>query len=438
MVTIDQITAYDISAYQRLLVLAPHEDDETLGAGGVIQIALQAGMQVKVVMETNGDGSKFGAIVDYRNPFPNAAEYVRMGETRQKETLAALALLGISSKDVIFLGYPDRGTGILWIRNWSAQDPFHSPFTTYSQSPYQNTYNPQSVYAGEDLLKDLGSIIQSYQPDLIIIPHPEDFHPDHWGLSNFVRLAIRLEQVSNPGYKPVLLAYLVHRNDYPIPAGYLPNDYLEPPAAIYAVNNDWVKVELSEENETLKNNAILEYKSQLSTMRKLLESFVRKNELFTPPQSVTIPHIAKGDANDPSTWQQADGSSVLPFGHDPVRDSTTRVIVGSGDIAMLYAGITDDQTLHYCMQLRANAESIFSYILQIKSFDGMQFTDYQSKFGGSENVDPAAVRNGKYICTSKTLAELNNPVFLMAGAEVQGEASLVIDRSAWQLIEMGK
>ena len=39
----------------RILVLAPHPDDETLGAGGVIQRALEAKAHVKIVFLTYGD-----------------------------------------------------------------------------------------------------------------------------------------------------------------------------------------------------------------------------------------------------------------------------------------------------------------------------------------------------------------------------------------------
>lgn len=45
----------------RLLVIAPHCDDETLGCGGIIQGVLAAGGEVMVVIMTNGDGFTFAA-----------------------------------------------------------------------------------------------------------------------------------------------------------------------------------------------------------------------------------------------------------------------------------------------------------------------------------------------------------------------------------------
>src|SRR3954451_20581648 len=43
-------------AHADVLVVAPHPDDDVLGAGGVIQQALAIGKSVVVVFMTNGDG----------------------------------------------------------------------------------------------------------------------------------------------------------------------------------------------------------------------------------------------------------------------------------------------------------------------------------------------------------------------------------------------
>jgi LmbE family N-acetylglucosaminyl deacetylase len=45
-----------ISHKTRLMIFSPHPDDESLGAGGLIQRVLKAGGRVKVVFMTNGDG----------------------------------------------------------------------------------------------------------------------------------------------------------------------------------------------------------------------------------------------------------------------------------------------------------------------------------------------------------------------------------------------
>jgi len=146
-----------------------------------------------VVIETNGDGYLFATMEEFRKVFPGTKDYIRMGDIRQQESLAALSVLGVAKDEVSFLSYPDRGTPELWIKNWSRQNPYESPYTGTSRSPYALTFDPESNYSGEDLLKDLRTIIHDYHPDLVIYPNPEDVHPDHRGLANFVTLALQLE-----------------------------------------------------------------------------------------------------------------------------------------------------------------------------------------------------------------------------------------------------
>jgi len=47
----------------RILILAPHPDDEAIGTAGVIQKALRAGAALKVVLFTNGDHNEWAFIV---------------------------------------------------------------------------------------------------------------------------------------------------------------------------------------------------------------------------------------------------------------------------------------------------------------------------------------------------------------------------------------
>ena len=44
--------------YDRILILAPHPDDETIGAAGAIQQAIKAGADVNVVCYTKGDANQ--------------------------------------------------------------------------------------------------------------------------------------------------------------------------------------------------------------------------------------------------------------------------------------------------------------------------------------------------------------------------------------------
>jgi LmbE family N-acetylglucosaminyl deacetylase len=88
----------------RLVVLAPHPDDESLGVGGTLAAAVAAGVAVTVVFLTSGEGSHRGSAT-----YPAHA----LAATREGEALAALASLGVAETQVMFLGLPDSGLGTL-------------------------------------------------------------------------------------------------------------------------------------------------------------------------------------------------------------------------------------------------------------------------------------------------------------------------------------
>ena len=116
---------FPLPGHQRVLIMAPHNDDEVLGSAGLIQESLRQGAQVKVVLATNGDGYRLGTMEDLRRLRLRHNDYIRMGDMRQQESLNALKLLGVSAEQVIFLGYPDRGHGDLVERSLGAQQPVY-------------------------------------------------------------------------------------------------------------------------------------------------------------------------------------------------------------------------------------------------------------------------------------------------------------------------
>ena len=96
--------------YDRVLIMAPHPDDETIATAGVIQSAKKSGAAVKVMCFTNGDHNELSFIV-YEKRIPlKSGEFIHMGETRRNETIAAMRSLGLEEADLAFLGYPDFGT----------------------------------------------------------------------------------------------------------------------------------------------------------------------------------------------------------------------------------------------------------------------------------------------------------------------------------------
>lgn len=83
---------------QRVIVVAPHPDDEVLGAGGLIQAAVNRGVPLKIVAVTDGEGS---------HPCSNAPMRFDLARVRFLESLVALRRLGCSEPEIVQLHFPD-------------------------------------------------------------------------------------------------------------------------------------------------------------------------------------------------------------------------------------------------------------------------------------------------------------------------------------------
>src|SRR5438876_10308231 len=93
----------------RVLIVAPHIDDESIGAGGYALDAVANGADVYVVFLTAGDCNRFSARILHKTPRPTASNYLSVGRTRIAEAKEAMHLLGIRDGNFFILGYPDRG-----------------------------------------------------------------------------------------------------------------------------------------------------------------------------------------------------------------------------------------------------------------------------------------------------------------------------------------
>lgn len=86
----------------RVVVVAPHPDDEVLGVGGLLSILASAGARVELVAVTDGEASNPGGSVPPQD----------LAVRRRAETSAALGRLGVPA-DVTHLGLPDGGAADL-------------------------------------------------------------------------------------------------------------------------------------------------------------------------------------------------------------------------------------------------------------------------------------------------------------------------------------
>lgn len=430
------LAPFSVEGYHKVLILAPHCDDESLGAAGIIQAARNSGIDVRVVIATNGDGYLFATLRDFRRFYPRPQDYIKMGILRQQESLRALRVLGLGPKKVIFLSYPDRGTSALWEKNWSAKSPYRSPYSGVIRSPYPITFNPVSVYAGEDLLNDLKSILDAYQPDLIIYPHPDDVHPDHWGLSAFTRLALAIIQREKPDYQPDTYAYLVHRPDFPRPKGLKPAEHLLPPAKLFDLDPNWLRYDLTQSEIDQKEKAVSQYRSQLSLLRTLLESFVRSNELLAQPAAKVLPILSEGEPDNPDSWRDMDGRQVPPIVEDPTKDFITRELAPAADLVAVYAARDGNDQLFLCAQLDAKPRTNFVYTLRVKAIATDTVVDAVASNRPLQRDWKIARLIGRYVCNQMSMTDLGEPWLIFVGASSQGNGVGILDQVAWQNIEV--
>ena len=98
-----------LTADDRVLMIAPHPDDESLATGGLIQRAVAAGAQVRVLFLTSGENNPWPQRFLERRCRISLEDRAQWGKRRRQEALAALAVLGTEEKSARFLNLPDQG-----------------------------------------------------------------------------------------------------------------------------------------------------------------------------------------------------------------------------------------------------------------------------------------------------------------------------------------
>lgn len=314
----------------RLLIIAPHCDDETLGPGVLLSRALKAGLKVKVIIVTNGDGFTLAVDEDFFTMHPSSRDYREFGYQRQQESINALAELGLSSNDIYLLGYPDTGVAHLWTEFWDNDKRYFSKFTQTNISPYNDSFNKRAPYTGVSLLTDLEKIVREYKPTHIYYPHPLDRHPDHWGVNAFVKYLLEANHWRNIQER----LYLVHRGNWPVPKLPRPSMELYPPVKLTGLGTEWRDFRFQNAEANLKKSAILQYHTQIRAMKGFLLAFVRSSELFGHYRDFTLPRKSQ-------MLRDSDNDTLAIA--DPVEDVVTRDVDRSADIKAIYSYVANDK-----------------------------------------------------------------------------------------------
>jgi LmbE family N-acetylglucosaminyl deacetylase len=276
-------------------VFAPHPDDESIGAGGVIQQALAGGKKVRVVFATSGDAYPQAAAALFKKPLAGLgpADYVSLAATRQREAVAAGTVLGLSASSLVFLGYPDGALAAVHA-NESAS-PVQSPTTgrrsTYGPAvaDYHTLVHGQpAVYTRSGAVADVVEILRASEPSTVYVTDLVDTHSDHAATFELVA-----EAAASLDYAGELLTFVVHSGPnecWPFPNGATPQSGFEQHAAngtTYPIGAYWpppVRVPVTPSQCEVKLRAIAAHASQCAVDGEYLDSFVKSEELFWRPR----------------------------------------------------------------------------------------------------------------------------------------------------------
>lgn len=138
---------------QKVLILAPHPDDEVFGCGGAAALLQQRGAAIDVVVLTDGAG------------FSADEERQAITQTRQAETNAALAILGLQPAQ--FWGIPDRS--LVYDEAWAQRIVSQLRGVDLVFAPSLSEVHPDHAATGRAVLAAVQSLVHRGErvPDIL-------------------------------------------------------------------------------------------------------------------------------------------------------------------------------------------------------------------------------------------------------------------------------
>jgi len=221
----------------RVLIIAPHFDDETIAAGGYIQRAEKNKAAVEIVIVT--DGNRRG-----------------VGSERKEEFTSVAKSLGATPQQLKLLNLPE-----FYLKE------------KVSKNDLANTFKEQ---------------IDRFKTTIIVYPDSYDQNPDHKYIGQTLDDLLKLRT------DLFAYTYLVHWKYFPQPVGLHTEKHMTPPVQLLDFSHNWQRFDLTQGEESQKLTTLELYKSQLRylLLHDLLVSMVRENELFSQkltPASIIQP-----------------------------------------------------------------------------------------------------------------------------------------------------
>ena len=276
----------DVPAGTRLLVIAPHPDDDVLGTGGLMQRVKSTGGTVRIVYLTDGDGYPDGVRDEEHIATPTAKNYLGYGKQRRREARAALVRLGLADAFQTFLGFPDGGLCQLTRAYWSdRRAAYRSPYTRLTRPLKSELLVPSTRYRGEDLSQELALVIGDFKPTMIAVPRQEDQHADHCAAWFFLADSLTDVRRVHPEYRTDVINYIIHFNTWPFEDD---GPRLDPPPGLRGGASGWMQLALTPAETRTKRQALRRFTTQMHVMDWFLDGFARSNEVFSRPRPFKV------------------------------------------------------------------------------------------------------------------------------------------------------
>ena len=213
----------------RLMIFAPHPDDEAIACGIIVQHADRAGAAIRVVYATDGENNPWPQRVLECKWRLNETDRRRWGKLRRVEALAALQVLGVHPSYAQFLALPDQGLTDLLVTDCRST------------------------------LKRLATAMSNWPPTDLLVPSVADTHPDHSALGVMLRLVL----AQSFPYEPQMSvwSYAVHGESA-------------------ALRDRAQELRQSKKETTVKQRAIRSHKTQLKLSRRRFLAYAARPERF--------------------------------------------------------------------------------------------------------------------------------------------------------------
>lgn len=425
------------SATDRVLVLAPHPDDESLGCGGVLHDAVAAGVPAHVAFLTNGDANELSFLVWQKHPVVTRGGALTMGRLRGQEAVRAATALGLPADAVTLLGYPDAGTMPMWTDGWGAAPPHRSLITRVSAVPYETALRPGAAYKPAEVIRDLQTVLRRVRPTRVFVSHPADAHSDHRAWYVYARAAL-WETPELPA--PTIHPFLIHHAHWPTEAINPPATPLEPPPLLGS-EIAWMRRPLTAGAQEAKRRALEAHATQMAYSKRFMLGFVRANELY-------------GDFSPAALRRPGDHADLLAgpvaSGLDPRAEPPLAVRESFVGIEWRRAERVDDTLLATVELSRRLLPGTHAVLHFFGARPGRPFADMpkirvevsaaghhvRDQAGSLSSAQVIVRRDGHFLTVTVPLALLGRPERLLAGAETI-VAEFLMHPAPWHVVELG-